>query len=560
MREQAVGWFAVGVAVVGIAGCGSHPCGCLDAAPRRDVRVIDAAVDRGRPDTLPPTPDSTPVDAGPPDACVGLPCIPPPRAIAPLSTAGVTSHQPTLTFALAAGTAAAQVDLCTSRTCTTGLTLIGTSSVTPPSPLASGVWYWRLHGCTTDCLSGDVGTRTSPFWQLTVGAAAAPVATSWGTTPDFNGDGYADVVVGDNTTAAVYPGSPAGIASTEGLTITPPTGTGFAVPLACAGDVNGDGFPDLFIAAPSAAYVYFGSRAGLPTTPSQTLAAPSGAGVGTHANAGDVNGDGYADVVLGDAAVKSAFVYFGSASGLGAAPSQTLTGPPSASDFGDPVASAGDVNGDGFGDVAVGSWEAAQAFVFLGSASGLGATPIALAGASGSAFGQTFAGADFDDDGYTDLAVGALLANEVVVFKGGAGGTATTPAITLMGGTGDELGAALAPAGDLNQDGYADLAVGGNKYMAWIYEGSPSGLPSTATTVLSGPAFGFGGAVAGAGDVNDDGPSDLLIGSPDSSTTFLYLGSASGLAGVTPTTLTGPASSFFGSYLAFSRLAAISGG
>ncbi len=152
------------------------------------------------------------------------------------------------------------------------------------------------------------------------------------------------------------------------------------------------------------------------------------------AAAGDVNGDGFGDVIVGAERYDNgqvdegrAFAYYGSASGLGAVPAWTAEGDQSLALFGSAVATAGDVNGDGYSDVLIGArlYDGGQidegaAFLFLGSASGLdrngtrpsgspsnadwraeGDQPGSLAGTSVSTAG------DVNGDGYFDVLVGA---------------------------------------------------------------------------------------------------------------------------------------------------------
>ena len=163
-----------------------------------------------------------------------------------------------------------------------------------------------------------------------------------------------DVVVGaagasGNTGRAyVYFGSASGIARTAGATLIGPDGVNgrFGFSVASAGDVNGDGYAEVVIGAPTAssvtgrAYVYLGGATGLGTMSETSLTGPDGVngnfGVSV-ASAGDVNGDGYAEVVVGAVGVSSstgrAYLHLGSASGLGVTAGATLTGPDGANGY-----------------------------------------------------------------------------------------------------------------------------------------------------------------------------------------------------------------------------------
>jgi hypothetical protein len=197
-----------------------------------------------------------------------------------------------------------------------------------------------------------------------------------------------------------------------------------------AGDVNGDGYADLVVGALGAsvnatddfagkAYVYLGSAAGLATSPTVTLLGSEVRGAFGRwvSNAGDVNGDGYADVVIGadgengaDGAGSPgrAYVYLGSAAGLAASPAVTLIGPDGpGSWFGRCVAAAGDVNGDGYADIVIGADAGGRqpggaagttvgwAYVYLGNATGVASSPaVTWTGPSeGSVFGRIVASA-----------------------------------------------------------------------------------------------------------------------------------------------------------------------
>ena len=101
-----------------------------------------------------------------------------------------------------------------------------------------------------------------------------------------------------------------------------------------------------------------------------------------------MNGDGFPDRIVGAPSTNQAMVYLGSAMGVPSTPSFTLSGP-SSSSFGTSVSSAGDVNGDGYADVVVGAPGTNQAFVFLGGATGLATTGTATLSFASGSFGQT---------------------------------------------------------------------------------------------------------------------------------------------------------------------------
>ena len=269
------------------------------------------------------------------------------------------------------------------------------------------------------------------------------------------------------------------------------------------------------------------------------------------ASAGDVNGDGFGDVIVGAYAYYNpsgnqgrVFVYHGSAGGLSATPAWVALGTSPSQTFGYSVAGAGDVNGDGYSDVIIGTNSGVangQAWVYEGSAGGLGAGPAwSVPGVPG--FGTIVAGAgDVNGDGYSDVVVARASgpndnSASVWVFLGSASGLSLTPVQTLSG-----LVSSVASAGDVNGDGYDDLIVGHvdsqNFGAAEIHLGSASGPAATAAWFakdVQPTQYGF--SVAGAGDVNGDGFDDFLVSEPlyDSHSSnltnvgraYLYFGSA----------------------------------
>jgi hypothetical protein len=511
-----------------------------DAGPHDAFVATDAAVDAGRGTALPP------------------------RPIAPLSTATATSRRPTLRWELAVGTEGARVELCRDRACSTVLETLevdGTSA-RPTTDLPAGMLFWRLFGRT----GGLVGVDASPTWQLRIGARSASLDASWGTTLDLDGDGRADVVVGARGEASntgrvdVFYGG-GGSLFIDG----PGSAESFGRSVASAGDVNGDGYADLIVGANDArasagrAYVFFGGSAGVGTAPSVMLEAPDG-GSGNFgwsvASAGDVDGDGFADLIVGaHRAVGDegrAYVYRGSAAGPEVAPSTTLVAVDGAPGyFGASVASAGDVDGDGLADVVVGAFGVAagagSAYLYLGRAI---ETPIVIPSldGAGTSFGDSVACAgDLNGDGRSDVVIGASAyasgTGRAFVFHGAAGGLSPTPSATLTGpdGTDVQFGAFVAGAGDVDADGYGDLVVGAPRFSsatgrAYVFHGSAAGVGTSARTTLTGtdgPNSEFGRSVCGLGDLDGDGFDDVGVGAPNfamlTGRAYGYRGSASGI-------------------------------
>jgi hypothetical protein len=286
--------------------------------------------------------------------------------------------------------------------------------------------------------------------------------------------------------------------------------------------VDGDGYSDVIVGASGydgdqtdegRAYVYLGSESGLADTPDWTAesdqdSAEFGYAVGA---AGDVNGDGYADVIVsacyydnGESNEGRAYVYHGSATGLSTTAVWDVEGDQIDACLGYAVGAAGDVNGDGYGDVIVGAYyydngqtNEGAAFVYHGSTAGLSITPDWTGEADqGSArFGASVGTAgDVNGDGYADVVVGADLYDDGQTNEGGA--------FVYYGNGGDGLhvlprqlrssGAArIANLGA--SDSWTSFQVSligrspaGREDVRLQYQVAPLGTPFTATNVISG--------------------------------------------------------------------------
>ncbi|HKY33612.1 MAG TPA: integrin alpha [Candidatus Polarisedimenticolia bacterium] len=347
----------------------------------------------------------------------------------------------------------------------------------------------------------------------------------------------------------------------------------FGISAAIGGDFNADGFDDIAVGArfsdragkdTGSVFLFFGGpRPGLPggmdALPDRVMTGErQDDWFGTSVDfAGDFNGDGVVDLVVGapfnddtGSAAGKGYVYFGGPA-ADALPDVFLFGDPQDDgQFGWSVSRAGDVNGDGYDDIIAGarlfgsglSRAIGRAYVFLGGASPDGVPDVVMTGeARDDWFGNTVSEAgDFNADGFDDVAVAGIFwddfsdplaprsaAGKVYLFHGGPLGVMDGQADWSAAGQGadDQFGFALAHAGDVDGDGASDLLVGapfhdhdGDRAAGRVdlFLGRAGGAvpPSTAAFLRTGEAADdqLGSSVAGAGDGNGDGLSSFLAG------------------------------------------------
>ncbi|MCB9758335.1 MAG: FG-GAP repeat protein [Alphaproteobacteria bacterium] len=399
---------------------------------------------------------------------------------------------------------------------------------------------------------------------------------------DLNGDGYDDMLVG----AVAYSGT----AYTQGagfVVYGPLTGTlhlsnadiilegdsstaGAGAAVAGAGDVDGDGVADLLVGAwtedhaandAGAAYLVRGGAlaAGTFGVAAVATAALYGEDVYNYAGSalagGDIDGDGFSDVIVGafgntagGGYAGAVYVLYGPLTGeIALADADAiLVGESSNDRAGAAVDAAGDTNGDGLEDVLLGAWgsdfnhqSGGAAYLLVGPLSGLLDLSSADARFTGEAVrdyaGTAVAGVgDLNDDGYDDVAIsarsndrGGVDAGAVFLVMGPANGTRdlSTADVILWGEDEyDYAGYSVSGGGDVNADGAVDLIIGAHYEdtggtdagAAYLVYGpvSVSGSLSGADARWFGQAAGdeAGRAVAGGGDVDADGYDDLLIG------------------------------------------------
>jgi len=288
--------------------------------------------------------------------------------------------------------------------------------------------------------------------------------------------------------------------------------------------------------------VFFGNFTPTPL-PTTVVGASPGDGLGAAlATVGDVNGDGVTDLVAGMPGHSSAGPASGGAlliSGADGAVLMTFHGDAAGDHFGAAVGGAGDVDGDGTPDVIVGAPHTAAAGALAGAArvlSGSDGTVLYtfLGSAPGDEFGSAVSGVgDVNGDGHADLCVGAPHADVAGSSSGAAvvlSGADGARLHTFVGGQAGALaGTAVGTIGDLSRDGYDDVVVSApGEGAVWIY----SGVDGAPVYGLAGAqaAWKFGASLAAAGDLDGDGTTDLLVGEPGHIHGFVHV--FSGATGV----------------------------
>ncbi len=321
--------------------------------------------------------------------------------------------------------------------------------------------------------------------------------------------------------------------------------TGFGTGANANGDYNADGYSDLIYGEPGAnndsgaVHIHYGSVNGYGTIPDLTLTgAHEGARFGASlAMVGDADGNGYDDILVGAPGQNNdtgnttgaVLLYSGFATGLNSNPVWIESGDTIDGLFGANVAAAGDVNGDGYQDLIVSEmgWEGSdqglgRVHVYLGNTT-LQSDPTSIIGHEDDLIlGYSILGVgDGNGDGFDDIVIGSSKDETAVsgrgraqVHYGSMDGLSSTANHTWSVNTQwTLLGNSLSALGDVNDDGYDDFAISEiSASNLWVFHGDAGGYPSNPTTLMSIGNEGWGWNIQTAGDINDDGIGDFLIG------------------------------------------------
>lgn len=405
---------------------------------------------------------------------------------------------------------------------------------------------------------------------------------------DVDKDGYDDLLIGNPCynngssasfggygQASLYLGSSSGLSTTAAWTVTGSSSTQMLGMGIALGDVNGDGYADALVDSDGTIEVYLGSSSGLSSSPTSYLYSASFSNISlgnfaignvTNLKIADIDNDGDNDVLftcnIGLASgtgtsLELAEIYYNTGSGLSQSPNWTINYNNSF-DFYGYSADLGDVNKDGYLDVIVGApgYSNGQAgegktYVYMGSSSGPSTTAAWQIESNivDEFFGAAVGFADLNKDGYDDAIVQSD--SNTYIYSGSSSGLSTTATLIIPSDSAGQLSLYHQLfTGDVNGDGYDDLAIGypsGTGYAntgyygkSVLYLGSSSGLDTPAAQTLFPPSYHspfFFGSTYASGDFNGDGYDDIALGDGDQGSyvgaAYVYMG-----ATVVPVTLT----------------------
>ncbi len=368
-------------------------------------------------------------------------------------------------------------------------------------------------------------------------------AASWtqDTNTDFNGTHSNTVVFGSGTAANVQLSTSAGSPSTIVATTSNPSDEYYGQSVA-SGDIDGDGRSDMIVgtytlSTPMNVYIYKNSATGTDNTADILLSAgAAGDFYGFSLATGDLNGDNIDDIVVGGQFGDQVYIYFGGPSLVSGASANLTISYASNDSFGSTLA-IGNVNGDGFEDLIVGAPRAnaggtyrGQVLVYYGGSPMNTGVDVTMSGSADYTYlGNTLAYlGNVHGDGNGDIIAGTdgpAATVYVYIYDGGSSMDATYD-VSLSGALADAFGKSLSSAGNVNGDAYNDILIGAGLYgasdngRAYLYYGGPTLVTGASPPSSSSVGLTFNGVaandqfgtVAGGGDFNNDGFDDVLVG------------------------------------------------
>ena len=363
---------------------------------------------------------------------------------------------------------------------------------------------------------------------------------------DFNGDGFSDIIVGSyffnpNGAAYIFFGGNSLDAIPDIFLTTQDNAFGFGSCVSTVGDVNNDGFDDVIVNSSEKSYLYFGNNIGdnlVDIVFNEETTSISGAG--------DVNNDGYDDIIIGNEnyniSTGIVYIYYGGAN-MDNSIDLILNSEGSGDTFGNSVSSAGDFNNDGFDDVVVGFFSnndlAGKANLYLGGTTMNTVSDLSFVGEPvvGRMEFLVSDGGDINNDDYDDIIIGGVLSYDnqgiAYVLFGGSSLNNTADLELYENDAEESFGSSLSSAGDINNDGFDDIIVGADYHnnmfgRAYIYFGGTAPDNISDKIIDSNSESFFGCSVSGCGDINDDGIDDLIIGAEGyndyNGQCYIYLG------------------------------------
>lgn len=439
--------------------------------------------------------------------------ISPPRLLWPSPTARVATRRPQLRWQIPPGAEGVRVEYCLTRDCASPLAseeFLGSTGV-PSSDLPAGVVFWRAR----TVLAPAESETTSATWQLVVPTVAGPAPAASGMSLDFNGDGHRDLAVWNALGfVELRLGASNGPASTPAATLRATRAS--VASLRLAGDVNGDGFSDLVLSANSTTLLFLGAAdprgelVGIPVN-------VTGAGLVVDATGvGDLNGDGAGDLVVRNATLATPDTFeWNVLHGARSIPTGWVSARGLGAATGPLPSGAVDFNHDEFAEFLLARRNSAECY--LGSSAGVSATPVFSINVFSTLSTSVITAGDVNRDGRSDLIVNSssIMGGDTVLLYltpetlpfGRATQTLTTLAPTVV------------PIGDIDNDGFSDCAALTLDEIR-IHRGTSLGYATTPFATLPRATGASVPASAGT-DFNRDGFDDFVITTPTSFTVVL---------------------------------------